>query len=419
LEYFSKEEFMNKKIIFLLTTVLVFSVLLAGCNTEAPTFDCKVKFYATDDSIEPFKTVTVESGSTMGGKLPGAPNAPRDNVTFHGWFEGETEYTRSSVINTDLELVAKWKDELITVSFEAGIDAVPVNPIQLIPGTSLGVRYPETRKRGFPFDGWFLDATEYTQDTPITESITLTAQWGPELRKFILTFSDQSGQTFSPIEMYEEEAMGNRYPVVAERSNEDLDPTDYRGWRFDGWLGQIPDTQLYKPDTPVRRTDLLTAQWTRLVVLETFDLDLNAGPAPDPAKPADPVRNRPSRNYENGVLTAISFANDECLDLNLGNSNTERIRVQLTRAQTITVEIDGESDPEDAMFRLIFGQMETANEWDATGPTGNVAFEDFHNIKVSPSSYGRDIGKMKALIIQARDTSNATVTIRSIKVSVE
>jgi hypothetical protein len=475
---------MNKKIIFLLTTVLAFSVLLAGCE-QTPTFNRTVKFYATADSGEPVYTLTVESGKTLGSSFPEAPsNKPKPTDEFLGWFEGDTQYTESSVINTDVELRAKWVDtrSLVKVSFIVTDGGVAVDPVYMIPGTAMGVKYPEARRRGFPFDTW-IDSNNsvYTKDTLITGNITLTSRWKPELDKFTIKFTNSSGVTIDGYpqekEFYKGEFMGEMMPAPA-RDNTGIDLVYYTGYLFTGWLGQATGGEagkLYNRwDIPIEKNDTVVSQWKNTIIPETFVLDLadadrsgpggtpgvgmSQGPVTSPIIPPNntPVRVSAPTSYDRseiykwvdaegkeviytGVRTVTFTGSDQVYaapmtltralnPIPLKEDGTpwyatfadNRLRQQLTRATTITVEIIGHCTPGDRKFRQCVGNMTAQSSWNATSPTGNDVFEALS--RQIGLMEGAGFGTTNAFVIQHREGSVPTpsvVKIASIKISVE
>jgi hypothetical protein len=447
---------MNKKIIFLLTTVFVFSVFLAGCEDEVVAFDCKVTFYksaedaGSGDPALVYDTQIVVSGKTLGSKFPSPPEAP-ENATFYGWFEDETEYTAKSVINADTKLTARWffEDELITVSFDPD-GGVPVNPIRLLPGKSLGVRFPEGRRRGFPFEGWFLGTTQYNKDTVITTSITLKAKWGTEMQKFTIKFSNPLGtfNEYPDLEFYQDELMGDRMPVP-ERSNEGIDFTYYTGYLFKGWLGNV-DNILYNWDTPVVKNDTLVAQWKNSIIPETFILDIAAAPVTGSGRTQATTSYSATEEYDwedadgkavkyTGVRTVNFVANNAVYNCPMAlNSelnpppykedgtpmyvfNAARLRTQILRAERVTINIIGHSVNEGALFRGIVGNATDGSNWNTTEATSMDLFPELSREVGLAGTAGSSTNT--ALVIQHGSTATSAapnvVKIARITIKVE
>jgi len=65
-----------------------------------------------------------------------------------------------------------------TVSFTEGIGSPAVADVKVGAGSSLGVQFPTwVKKAGYIFLGWFNNGNQYTEATPITSDINLTANW--------------------------------------------------------------------------------------------------------------------------------------------------------------------------------------------------------------------------------------------------
>ncbi|MCL2443390.1 MAG: endo-1,4-beta-xylanase [Treponema sp.] len=65
-----------------------------------------------------------------------------------------------------------------TVTFDADGGSPAPSSIQVRKGSSMGNKYPvNPTKTNFIFGGWYNESALYTKDTPINNSITLTAKW--------------------------------------------------------------------------------------------------------------------------------------------------------------------------------------------------------------------------------------------------
>lgn len=64
-----------------------------------------------------------------------------------------------------------------TVTFETAHGTVPAKIEGLRKGGTLGDKLQELTAEGYRFDGWFDGETQFTAETEITSSLTLTAKW--------------------------------------------------------------------------------------------------------------------------------------------------------------------------------------------------------------------------------------------------
>lgn len=64
-----------------------------------------------------------------------------------------------------------------TVTFETAHGTVPTKIEGLRKGDTLGDKLQELTAEGYRFDGWFDSETQFTAETEITSSLTLTTKW--------------------------------------------------------------------------------------------------------------------------------------------------------------------------------------------------------------------------------------------------
>jgi len=142
------------------------------------------------------------SNNKLSDKFPADPSHstkddPDQDFSFMGWFaEADTGYLKrfinTTVIEDDVVLIARWQDakDIAKITFDtaggtaiAGFDWVKGTPL----GTflSIPVKNP-SQGIGYYFEGWFdvsdpENQIEYTDETVITGSVTLTAKWEARL----------------------------------------------------------------------------------------------------------------------------------------------------------------------------------------------------------------------------------------------
>jgi hypothetical protein len=436
---------MNKKTIVLLLAFAC-SFLLAGCEAETLPVEITVYFYEGDDLLN---TITVDSGQSLGDRMPGAPDNSAAGAVFLGWFDGETqytaasvintsigwlgnEYTGTSVINTSLVLLARWGiSGAYTVAFNSS-GGSPVSSIEVLRGGSMGVRYPVPTKWGEAFEGWFADdGSEYTRSTPIQGNIALTARWGADTRPaYTLNFIDTYTEYSNSVVVHEGDIMGFRLPEPPPRIDPDIDLRFFTGWRFLGWSfagGAGEAARNFEWDTPVMQDADLTARWGVSIIPETWELDLE-GRVRGSARVSAEAEYEEDENGENKKLTVTFTGSDQVVTFRL----PQRLRTQLLQqrggayaVEALTIEIDGESNPADRMFRHVVGNMTQGSNWNATEPSSNVIFDELSEELTGNFMSGNASNSTnEAFIIQARNSTDmleaepSVVTIRSVKISI-
>ena len=192
---------------------------------------------------------------TAGDKATEPEDPTRDGYDFAGWYLGEVKYNFDTPVTEDITLVARWTERLAqyTVTFDsAGGSSVPT---QTVTAGDKATEPKDPTRRGYDFDGWYLEGKKYDFDTPVTADITLVARWsrqggGSETIHYILSY-DSNG--------------GTRYKDETYRKNTvvKLDKVPVReGYTFTGWYA---DKALTRPIDEIKMTSDKTvyAGWTR------------------------------------------------------------------------------------------------------------------------------------------------------------
>jgi uncharacterized repeat protein (TIGR02543 family) len=205
---------MKNKIFLLLPAFIgIAALIVSACSMDGGTEvirknSCTITFNTGGASATAPADITVSRGGTMGDKYPDDPeNAP---FVFYGWWDSGIRYEKDSVINSDLDLTARWvrEDDMAAVTFNADGGTV-VPGMEVLKGEPIGLRIPVSRKKGYLFEGWFVGATQYTADAPvISADITVTAKW-TEKGKHTVSFNtldeiadpDNQQCTIAPIEV--------------------------------------------------------------------------------------------------------------------------------------------------------------------------------------------------------------------------
>ena len=130
------------------------------------TFDSNGGSEVAPQKVEAGKTATKPTDPTNG-------NAP-----FLSWYSGETEFSFTTPITTDITLTAQWGEPgktYYTVTFKDS-DGNTLDTRKVASETKT-TKPTDPTKEGYTFLGWFVGDSEFNFTTSITADITLTAKW--------------------------------------------------------------------------------------------------------------------------------------------------------------------------------------------------------------------------------------------------
>ena len=179
---------MKNKKNFLLLSVTLFSLVLAGCDNS---FDGSSSISSSSEqSLIQEYTITFDSmgGSPVAsevvkaGQRASRPDEPtKDGNNFTGWYT-ETETTNlfdfSTPIERDWTLYAGWEEAMCTVTFDP-MGGSAVSPVTVRKGQTIDEPEPPT-KDYCDFTGWFKEPglfNEFDFNSPILNNMTLYAGW--------------------------------------------------------------------------------------------------------------------------------------------------------------------------------------------------------------------------------------------------
>jgi hypothetical protein len=402
---------MKTKIIFALITSIILMSIFAACDLE----EMKDPITITFDSRggPKVKSITIERGSSLGGKYP---TPKKDDSVFNGWYDEFTECTKDTKIYVDVTLFAHWDDELVTVTFNSNNGTPDFTPIMIPKGGVLGVKFPYNPKRqGYTFLNWAYSkdgiSIAVTNDTIITNDLTLMARWRQFTTQYTVTFNCGTGATtLDPIKVYPGDCIDeweNRYSTFIPEYTASV-PLPATGRSFKEWIfDPFPDVDdklphqniIYTGRTPVTDNITLVAQWRYVIEETTFTIDLGycltipGDEYTDNVNGTDYTRHRgdnhPLLNFPLPTVTTKGTEGSEdyayVFTFNGANSaiaieTSEHLRELLTVANSVTVEIDGTAEPNDRLFRILIGNIVTyAEGWNLTknhSPDPMIPFED-------------------------------------------
>ncbi|WBW49748.1 InlB B-repeat-containing protein [Peptoniphilus equinus] len=234
----------------------------------------------TTETVEDGKFATLPTPTT-------APTDPDGNaLTFEGWYDGETRYTKDMPVDRDMTLKATWSmaaaslepadpivvNHTVTYDYNGGTGTMTTETVE--DGKFATLPTPTTAPTGpdgnaLTFEGWYDGETRYTKDMPVARDMTLKATWSmaaaliePAMEKRTVTFDTDGGTAVEPVTVTQGE--------VAEAPTA---PTK-TGFTFAGWTLQ---GEAYDFTAPINDNITLTAQWVKdpeqwaTVTFKTFD----------------------------------------------------------------------------------------------------------------------------------------------------
>lgn len=114
---------------------------------------------------------TIETGT----KATKPANPTRTGYTFVSWQLNGSEYDFNQNVTKNITLVAKWKKNTYTVTFNSNGGSTVSN--QTVEHGSKVTEPAAPTRTGYTFEGWTLNGSTYNFNSEVTSNITLTASW--------------------------------------------------------------------------------------------------------------------------------------------------------------------------------------------------------------------------------------------------
>lgn len=183
----------SARILAIFALVIMLAISLTACSfnfiggsnqggtnnggTENPPLE-KTKYTVSFDLGYEECEEKIESQSVTEGDKATKPTDPtRESYEFLGWYLGETEWSFDSAVTGEMTLLAKW--EFIIPKYTVSFDLLGEGEIesQIIEEGSLAMQPDDPHSDNRLFLGWMANGLPWSFDTPITEDITITADW--------------------------------------------------------------------------------------------------------------------------------------------------------------------------------------------------------------------------------------------------
>jgi uncharacterized repeat protein (TIGR02543 family) len=207
-----------------------------------------VTFDAQDGN--PVSTVLVAGGD----KVAKPADPVKEGNTFTGWYNGTAAYDFNKAVNGNLKLTAKWTPTVYTVTFDS--QGGTAKAAAKVNAGAKVAKPTNPTKSGSVFGYWALNGEAYDFNAPVYGNITLTAVWN--VNAFTVTFNAAGGDPQPAIATVNH---GATAPKPATDPVKD-------GFTFTGWYN---GTTAYDFNKPVTANLTLTAKWTQIVYVVTFD----------------------------------------------------------------------------------------------------------------------------------------------------
>ena len=172
----------------------------------------------------------------------------RDGVEFENWYLGSEVFNSNTPIQSDLTLVAKWKNvdlRLFKVVFMYGAGKIYAE----VPVAENGYLKPVENpiRTGYEFDGWYFGEKLFDFSMPVRDNLILIANWRPvKLPNFTVSFFTIAGKLFRKVE------------VPKGQFIEPFENPSLKGMQFTGWfLGE----ELFNFNNPINSDLNLFAGW--------------------------------------------------------------------------------------------------------------------------------------------------------------
>ena len=220
-----------------------------------------ITFEVTFDADNGTEIVTETVGY---GEKANEPEEPeKEGFIFLGWYTDEGElWDFNDPVMDDMTLTADWVDDataVFTVTFDYNDGGETGNSERkVLNGETVTKPGYDPYREGYEFLYWAdSNGEEFDFSTPITKSITLTAQW-EEIKptEYIVTFDYNDGET-------EEEEV----TVEAGNKVEQPETPTRDGYEFLCWVLGV---NIFDFNTPINDNITLTAKWKNMDDPETF-----------------------------------------------------------------------------------------------------------------------------------------------------
>ena len=160
-----------------------------------------IDYYYADQKLNTISNIPFESdinSDTYTKEPTTRPIGVDDDYTWVGWYEDPeltTPYIFNEMPSHNLLLYAKWQAPSFTVRFETDGASSETPEDQTVEKYKVATVPDTPTKEHHIFAGWYTaDGKRYDWSKPVTEDITLTAHWVPEVLSYTIKYLDADNQ---------------------------------------------------------------------------------------------------------------------------------------------------------------------------------------------------------------------------------
>lgn len=160
-----------------------------------------IDYYYADQKLNTKSDIPFESdinSDTYTKEPTTRPIGVDDDYTWVGWYEDPeltTPYIFNEMPSHNLLLYAKWQAPSFTVRFETDGASSETPEDQTVEKYKVATVPDTPTKEHHIFAGWYTaDGKRYDWSKPVTEDITLTAHWVPEVLSYTIKYLDADNQ---------------------------------------------------------------------------------------------------------------------------------------------------------------------------------------------------------------------------------
>lgn len=187
----------------------------------------------------------------------------------------------------------------VTVTFDVNGGTPEIEPMEVNSGATIVEPTAPRGDIGYKFDGWYLNGQPFDFSTPITQDITLTAQFSEDTKSYTVEFNSDGG-TAVPAQ-----SGLKRNQKATEPTPPTKDRKEFAGWYLNG--------QLFDFSTPIDSNITLVAHWN--VGKVTVHFDTNGGDTiADQEVEIGGTLVRPNDPVKNPSVFVDWYLNDEPFD---------------------------------------------------------------------------------------------------------
>ena len=205
---------------------------------------------------------------TKGSKVEKPSDPTKEGYTFKEWTLNDKTYNFDQIVEENLELKAKWEKivtsntttnnnnnsnssqtivKKYTITFDSNGGSVVSS--QTVAEGSKATQPSNPTRNGYTFAGWTLNGSTYNFSSPVTNNITLVANWNEVVKNnYTITFDSNGGS-----------AVSSQTVAEGNKATQPSSPTR-NGYTFAGWT---LNGSTYNFSLPVTNNITLFAKWTQ------------------------------------------------------------------------------------------------------------------------------------------------------------